>query len=54
MSISAGQGIAVREFPLQSGFADYLLYADCKALGVIEAIERAFSYDDQGNRKPRR
>src|ERR1700692_3911797 len=37
MNISAGLGIAVREFPLKSGFADYLLYADCKALGVIEA-----------------
>jgi len=37
MNISAGLGIAVREFPLKTGFADYLLYADCKALGVIEA-----------------
>src|SRR5262245_1821070 len=37
MNISAGLGIAVREFPLKSGFADYLLYADCQALGVIEA-----------------
>jgi type I restriction enzyme R subunit len=37
MNISAGPGVAVREFPLKSGFADYLLYADCKALGVIEA-----------------
>jgi hypothetical protein len=31
MNISAGLGVAVREFPLKSGFADYLLYADCKA-----------------------
>jgi type I restriction enzyme R subunit len=37
MNISAGLGVAVREFPLKNGFADYLLYADCKALGVIEA-----------------
>src|SRR5436309_6370756 len=37
MNISAGLGVAVREFPLKSGQADYLLYADCKALGVIEA-----------------
>src|SRR6516164_2937550 len=37
MNISAGLGVAVREFPLKGGFADYLLYADCKALGVIEA-----------------
>src|SRR6516165_4602121 len=37
MNISAGPGVAVREFRLKSGSADYLLYADCKALGVIEA-----------------
>jgi type I restriction enzyme R subunit len=37
LNISAGLGVAVREFPLKSGQADYMLYADCKALGVIEA-----------------
>jgi len=37
MNLSAGSGIAVREFPLKSGFADYLLYVDGKAVGVIEA-----------------
>ena len=37
MNISAGLGVAVREFPLKSGHADYLLYADAKAIGVIEA-----------------
>src|SRR3984957_845922 len=37
MNMSAGLGIAVREFPLKSGFADYMLYADCKAVGVVEA-----------------
>jgi type I restriction enzyme R subunit len=37
MNISAGLGVAVREFPLTSGKADYMLYANCKALGVIEA-----------------
>jgi hypothetical protein len=31
MNISAGLGVAVREFPLKSGQAVYLLYADCKA-----------------------
>ncbi|MGA2621890.1 MAG: hypothetical protein ABSF26_30175 [Thermoguttaceae bacterium] len=31
MDISAGRGVAVREFPLDTGFADYLLYADAKA-----------------------
>jgi type I restriction enzyme R subunit len=37
INIHAGPGVAVREFPLQTGFADYLLYAGGKAVGVIEA-----------------
>ena len=37
MDITAARGVAVREFPLKTGFADYLLYADAKALGTIEA-----------------
>ena len=39
LNLSAGSGIAVREFPLKPGhgFADYLLYAAGKAVGVIEA-----------------
>ncbi len=37
MNISAGLGVAVREFPLKTGYADYLLYVDGKAAGVIEA-----------------
>ena len=37
MNIMAGSGVAVREFPLKSGFADYLLYVDGKVIGVIEA-----------------
>lgn len=38
-SINVNQGVAIREFPLKSGhgFADYLLYIDGKAAGVIEA-----------------
>ena len=37
--IHAARGVAIREFPLASGhgFADYLLYLDGKAGGVIEA-----------------
>jgi len=31
------QAVAVREFPLVTGSADYLLYVDGKAIGVIEA-----------------
>ena len=37
MDISAARGVAVREFPLATGVADDLLYADAKALGTIEA-----------------
>ena len=48
MNISAGLGVAVREFPLKSGLADYLLYADCKALGVIEAKPEGHSQETKG------
>ncbi|MGH8846393.1 MAG: hypothetical protein ACREXG_04745 [Polaromonas sp.] len=36
---SAVKGVAIREFPLNAGFgfADYLLYVNGKACGVIEA-----------------
>jgi type I restriction enzyme R subunit len=34
---TASTGIAVREFPLQRGSADYLLIVDRKAIGVVEA-----------------
>ena len=37
MHISAGLGVAVREFPMITGEADYLLYAGGKAIGVVEA-----------------
>lgn len=39
MNLGAGRGVAVREMPMAAGFgaADYLLYADRKALGVVEA-----------------
>jgi len=38
-NISAGRGVAVREFPLKRGhgYADYLLYVDGRAAGVVEA-----------------
>jgi type I restriction enzyme, R subunit len=37
MNIMASVGVAVREFPLKTGFADYLLYADGKVIGLAEA-----------------
>jgi type I restriction enzyme R subunit len=38
LNLHAGRGVAVREFPLESvSFADYLLFVDQKAVGVVEA-----------------
>jgi len=37
LSLGASRGIAIREFPLKTGTADYLLFVDRKAVGVIEA-----------------
>ncbi len=37
LNLGAALGVAVREFPLKSGPADYLLFVDRKAVGVIEA-----------------
>ena len=45
LNLYAGRGIAVREFPLKSGHghADYLLYIDGKAAGVVEAKPEGFT-----------
>lgn len=37
LNLGAFQGVAVREFPLESGNADYLLFVDREAVGVVEA-----------------
>jgi type I restriction enzyme R subunit len=37
VNLYAGRGVAVREFPLETGEADYLLFVDRKAVGVVEA-----------------
>src|SRR5438132_259826 len=38
-NLHAARGVAIREFPLKAGhgFADYLLYVDAKAAGIVEA-----------------
>lgn len=41
MNISARLGVAVREFPLTTGYADYMLYADAKAIGGSKLSPRA-------------
>ncbi len=42
IDLAAGKGVAVREFPLKPGFgkADYPLYVDGAAAGVVEASKR--------------
>ncbi|MCK6584994.1 MAG: DEAD/DEAH box helicase family protein [Anaerolineales bacterium] len=37
MNLYATRGVAVREFPLETGEADYLMFVDRKAVGVVEA-----------------
>jgi type I restriction enzyme R subunit len=45
MNVGAGLGVAVREFKLAPGhgFADYLLFVDGKAVGVLEAKPEGFT-----------
>jgi len=52
LNLSAGLGIAVREYPTDSGPADYILFVDKKPVGVIEAKRpeegvRLTSHEDQ-------
>ena len=42
INLGEGNGIAVREFPLKTGYADYMLYADGKAIGVVEAKPKGY------------
>ncbi|MFZ7132619.1 MAG: type I restriction-modification enzyme R subunit C-terminal domain-containing protein [Eubacteriales bacterium] len=37
INLSAGLGVAVREYPTESGPTDYILFIDQKPIGVIEA-----------------
>ncbi len=37
LNLYAARGVAVREFPLETGEADCLLFLDRKAVGVVEA-----------------
>lgn len=37
LNLGARRGVAVREFPLKTGFADYLLFVDRKAISAVEA-----------------
>jgi type I restriction enzyme R subunit len=37
LNLSASPGVAVREFPMENGAADYLLFADRMAIRIVEA-----------------
>ena len=37
LNLGAARGVAVREFPLTTTYADYLLFVDRKPVGVVEA-----------------
>ena len=45
-AVAAAQGVAVREVPTESGPADYVLYVDGQAVGVIEAKRTGRSLTD--------
>ena len=51
LNLTAGRGIAVREFPMKLGFgfADYLLYLDRKAVGAVEAKAEGTLTGVEGN-----
>ena len=36
LNLAAGAGIAVREYPTDTGPADYALFVNCTAVGIIE------------------
>jgi type I restriction enzyme R subunit len=41
MNLAASKGVAVREFPMATGhgFADYMLFVDGNAVGILGACE---------------
>ena len=52
MNLSAARGVAVREFVMKPpGRADYLLFLDGRAVGVVEAKKEG---DAHGRRAPER
>jgi len=42
-NLTAGPGVAVREFPLKGGPVDYLLYVDGAAAGAVEAKKEGWT-----------
>ena len=51
MNLYAARGVAVREFPVGGGFADYMLFVDRKAVGVVEAKKIGTTLSGRRNRR---
>ena len=49
MSLYAGRGVAVREFPLETGYADYLLFFDRKPASETPWTKTLWIYDLRTN-----
>ncbi len=54
LNLGAGLGVAVREYPTESGPADYLLFVDRKPVGVIEAKPTGTTLSGVANRESER
>jgi hypothetical protein len=48
LNLAAARGVAVREFPLLTGYADYLLFVDRRSIGAVEAQSEKYG---SGQRK---
>ncbi|HVU33848.1 MAG TPA: hypothetical protein VHE61_10465 [Opitutaceae bacterium] len=49
IDLHTGDGQAVREYTTDSGPADYVLFVDCRPVGVIEAKKEVWYYDYRTN-----
>lgn len=45
MNLGAARGVAVREFPLRTGYADYALFVDRRIIGAGETIRRKLLHE---------
>jgi type I restriction enzyme M protein len=50
LNLGVSLGVAIREYPLKKGFADYLLYIDRKAAGEKPWTEKLWIYDLRTNK----
>ncbi len=54
LNLSASSGVAVREMQSQGGPADYVLFVDSKALGIVEAKKEGTTLSGGSRRRDRR